>query len=33
MKTGIIGAMESEVALLKEQMEGTEVTAVAGMEF
>ncbi len=33
MKTGIIGAMASEVALLKEQMEGAEVTRVAGMDF
>ena len=33
MRTGIIGAMESEVELLKEQMERTEVASVAGMEF
>ena len=33
MKTGIIGAMESEVELLKEQMEGAEITSAAGMEF
>ena len=33
MKTGIIGAMASEVALLKEKMTGTQVTKVAGMEF
>ena len=33
MKTGIIGAMASEVALLKEQMENAEVTTIAGMEF
>ena len=33
MKTGIIGAMEVEVALLKEQMEDTEVSSVAGMDF
>lgn len=33
MKTGIIGAMASEVALLKEQMSEPQVTTVAGMEF
>jgi adenosylhomocysteine nucleosidase len=33
MKTGIIGAMASEVALLKEQMGEFEVTSVANMDF
>lgn len=33
MKVGIIGAMESEVALLKEQLSEAQVTRVAGMEF
>ena len=33
MKTGIIGAMASEVELLKEAMEGARATKVAGMEF
>ena len=33
MKVGIIGAMASEVALLKEQLSEAQVTRVAGMEF
>ena len=33
MKTGIIGAMASEVELLKEAMEGARATKVAGMGF
>ena len=33
MKTGIIGAMASEVELLKEAMEGARATKFAGMEF
>ncbi len=33
MKTGIIGAMASEVALLKEQMGEFETTSVANMDF
>ena len=33
MKVGIIGAMASEVALLKEQLTEAQVTRVAGMEF
>lgn len=33
MKTGIIGAMASEVALLKEQMNNTQVTTVAGRDY
>ena len=33
MKLGIIGAMEIEVALLKEHLEDCRLTALAGMEF
>ena len=33
MKTGIIGAMASEVELLKQQMNEPQVTTVAGMDF
>lgn len=33
MKTGIVGAMASEVASLKERLESAEVSRVAGMEF
>ena len=33
MKVGIIGAMASEVALLKERLTEAQVTRVAGMEF
>ena len=33
MKLGIIGAMNVEVATLKEKMENTAVTTKAGMEF
>ena len=33
MKLGIIGAMDVEVATLKEKMEGAVVSAKAGMEF
>lgn len=32
-KIGIIGAMDEEVSILKEHMEGTQVTKKAGMEF
>ena len=33
IKLGIIGAMDVEVATLKEQMEGLEAANIAGMEF
>ena len=33
MKLGIIGAMDVEVATLKEKMEGAVVSVKAGMEF
>lgn len=33
MKVGIIGAMEPEVAVLREQIEGLEIEKVAGIEF
>ena len=33
MKVGIIGAMESEVELLKQQMDDATVTSVSGLEF
>ena len=33
IKTGIIGALDEEVTLLKEEMKDTKTTTVAGMEF
>ena len=33
MKLGIIGAMDVEVATLKEKMEGLQAAQIAGMEF